>query len=129
MKAPVIRVPFGEALGRRRKQRARIGLPAVIDTLFGSRRVVLLNISQSGAMIELTGAPKVGSDVIVKCGSIDAMAVVVWVGSGRCGLTFDSLADGAEIMRLQQLGQDAARAKLSPDLIDAADDWQHGRAR
>ena len=130
MKTPAIRIRQDEtALGRRARARSRVGLPATIETLTGQRRVVLQNISVAGCMIEAPQLPSVGSDVIVKCGSIDALSVVIWAGNGRCGLAFDSSADGHEIVRLRTIGEEAMRQNKSADEIEAADDWQHGRLR
>ena len=130
MKTPAIRINLDETtLGRRAKARARIGLPASIETLTGSRRVVLQNISVTGCMIEAPQLPSVGSDVIVKCGTIDAMAVVIWAGNGRCGLAFDDPADGREIMRLRTVAEEVGRSNRSIDEIEAAEDWKNGSLR
>ena len=115
--------------GRRAAERARIGLPAQLETVTGTRAVTLQNLSVAGAMIEAKNLPRVGQDVVVKCGGIDALAIVVWAGSGRCGLAFDSIADGEEIMRLRDAGQEAVRNEQSPDAVAAANDWANGSMR
>lgn len=115
------------APSRRAAERASIGLPAHLETGTGSRAVTLQNLSVAGALIEAKNLPRVGQDVVVKCGGIDALAIVVWAGNGRCGLAFEDPADGEVILRLKNIAEAAARNDHSPGIIAVAGDWTNDR--
>jgi PilZ domain len=116
-------------LGRRAAGRARIVLPASVETVHGRIRIALLNLSRTGAMVEAPGLPGVGNDVILKCGDIDALGIVVWSGNGRCGIEFDEQIDEHEVIRLRRAGDETARTGVTPEQRQAAEDWTHGRTR
>src|ERR687893_694354 len=55
----------------------------------GRKDVRLANLSRTGALIEGPQLPSVGQNVVLKSGSVDVFATVVWRSEGRCGITFD----------------------------------------
>ena len=117
------------SVGRRAAARARIALPASVETLNGIRTARLHNLSRTGAMVDGVGLPGVGSDIILRCGTIDALGVIVWAGNGRCGIEFDEPLDETEVARQRRIGEEAARSGVTPELRKAAEDWVNGRIR
>ena len=89
---------------RRVAERQRIALPANLETKAGIRFVQLQNVSATGAMIEAANLPRVGTRVFVRCGELRASAVVVWAGSGRCGMEFADPREGERMLHLREQG-------------------------
>ena len=114
-------------LGRRAASRARIALPASLETVGGRVAVSLLNLSRTGAMVAALTLPAVGQDVIVKCGTVDVLGIVIWVGSGRCGVQFDEPLDATDVICLRQEGDSFARTGITCEERQAAKDWVEGR--
>ena len=84
--------------GRRAAPRARIYLPARIQTLNGNQPAELIDLSATGAKVEVRDVPRIGSGAVMKCGPIDAFAQVVWNGAQQCGLEFDEPLSEAMIL-------------------------------
>ena len=128
------RLPKGLAIAapvntRRRGERARIALPAAIETVTGRREVVLHDLSTTGAMI---GTPKrlpIDSRIILRCGPIDAMGVVVRAGRHGFGVWFDRPVDEQDVIRLRGEGEETARSGVTPEERQAAQDWVRGVTR
>lgn len=108
-------------------ERARVKLPATLETLNGLKRVHLLNLSPEGAMIEIDDPPAVGGDAVLRRGEIDAFGVIVWAGSGRCGMTFDEPIPEVEILRQKRTSAIIGQMPVSPEEIAATRDWAEGR--
>ena len=120
--------PTGAAVGRRSDARARLSLPATLETMRGLFRVKIINISCSGAMVEVPELLKVGSDVVLQRGNLDAFAVVVWAGSGRCGLHFyDPLTDEEVVLYRRVSDQNALEAER--EILANAEHWARGGSR
>ena len=65
----------------------------VIGTLYFGRSsapVRVRNLSATGALIEGTSLPHVGTEIILRRGDLKASGIAVWVASGRAGLSFKS---------------------------------------
>ena len=115
----------GTAVGRRGDARARLSLPATLESVRGVFRVKIINISCSGAMVEVPELLKVGSDVVLQRGELDAFAVVVWAGSGRCGLQFyDQLTD-EEVILYRRVSDQTAR-EADREILANAEHWARG---
>ena len=113
------------AVGRRGDARARLSLPATLESVRGVFRVKIINISCSGAMVEVPELLKVGSDVVLQRGKLDAFAVVVWSGSGRCGLQFyDQLTD--EEVILYRRASDQTAHEADREILANAEHWARG---
>ena len=116
--------------GRRIAARARVALPASLDTIGGSVRAILRNISETGAMLEVERLPAVGSDAVLCCGELDCFGTFVWARSRWCGFAFDDPIPQATVLRLRassDTGQAAARSQS--ELADAARRWAEGARR
>lgn len=117
--------------GRRSRPRARVDLPAILETLDGLRRVKLSNLSSAGAMIEASRAPDIGRDLVLKCPGIDALGVVVWEHGDRCGIEFYDPIDDDEVVRQRQLSDGRIveqRWYTREELIQAAELWSTGKS-
>lgn len=114
-------------LGRRAASRARIALPATLETVGSRATVSLLNLSRTGAMVEAQTLPAVGQDVIVKCGTLDVLGIAVWAGSGRCGVHFDEPLEALDVVCLRRAGESFAQTGVTAEEREAAKDWVEGR--
>lgn len=117
------------ATGKRGHPRARIGLPAMLETLKWKRSVTLQNISETGALIQVDNPPAPGSDVIVQCGRIDLMARVMWTERACCGIQFDENAPMQDILDLKAESDRIARTGYSYAQLKAGEDWKSGQVR
>lgn len=86
------------AIGRRRRERSRVLLPATIETFGGEYPVKLRDLSCLGAMVESDYLPPVDSSVIFKRGATEAASRVVWVMEKRIGLEFMRPIAEAEVL-------------------------------
>ena len=114
--------------GRRVASRARVALPATLETVNGTVRAVIRNISETGAMLEVAALPTVGGCAVVRCGSLDAFGVVAWARSRWCGVAFDEPVGHAEVVRMRAASdQGQATTASRRDLEDAAKRWAEGK--
>ena len=77
------------ATDARRGPRFRVLLVARLLTTSGERNVKLRDISANGAMIEGDRLPAPGTDVLLRRGSLELIATIIWTRDGRAGLEFD----------------------------------------
>lgn len=112
--------------GRRIAARARVQLPAVLETLSGTRRGTLRNLSCTGALVEVTPLLNVGGDVVLSCGPIEAFGTVVWARVRWCGIAFDEPLDQAAVVSLR-VSSDGQGNKDRQDTLAAAEHWARGR--
>jgi hypothetical protein len=114
------------AVGRRGDARARLSLPATLESVRGVFRVKIINISCSGAMVEVPERLKVGSDVVLQRGKLDAFGVVVWAGSGRCGLQFYDPLSEEEVILYRRVSEQTA-LEADREVLANAEHWAKGR--
>jgi hypothetical protein len=101
-------------IGRRAAARARLHAVATLQTLAGDLRVILRNLSCTGAMVEGDNLPPAGRSVLFKRDSIEEMAVVVWSENGRCGLEFFDPISHDEVVRQSRSLPEREEAKPAP---------------
>ena len=111
--------------GRRIAGRARVALPATFETVNGTARAVLRNISTTGAMLEVAQQPTVGASGVLACAGLDCFGEIVWVRSRWCGFAFDEPIAHHEVLRLRQ-ASDQASGSEQRDVQDAARRWAEG---
>jgi hypothetical protein len=117
------------ATGRRSQARARVALPAVVETFEGLRHVKVHNLSTAGAMIQAVRPPAVGKELVLKCYGIDALGVVVWGEGDRFGMEFYDPIEEDEVVRQRHLSDDEfARQKwrTRQEILEAAERWASG---
>lgn len=74
---------------RRRERRHRVMLSARLLSPAGLANVVLLDLSNDGAMVSAPLPLPCGSHVVLTRGRLEAHAVVAWAEGRRLGLEFD----------------------------------------
>ncbi len=111
--------------GRRGAARARVALPATIDTVNGTTRALLRNLSESGAMLEVAQLPTVGAEAVLRCGQLDCFGVIVWARLRWCGVVFDEVITLPDVISIRQASDGSAGA-AQKDLQDAARRWAEG---
>jgi hypothetical protein len=87
--------------------------------------VTIINLSCTGAMIEVPELLKVGTDVVLQRGNLDAFAVVVWAGSGRCGVHFYDPIEEAEVITYRRNSEHAA-GEPEREALARAERWATG---
>jgi hypothetical protein len=111
--------------GRRIAARARVALPATIESVRGTERAVLRNLSETGAMLEVAHLPAVGADAIVRCGSLDCFGTVVWARFRWCGVAFEENIPLSEVLRVRETSERSTGA-AQRELQAAAARWAQG---
>lgn len=91
--------------GRRRVQRDRVVLAAAAVSIGRSRSVIVQDVCSSGARLQGRDLPQTGKELIVKVGSVDAMASVAWSDGAECGITFDPPLDGNGVRAIKDEGR------------------------
>ena len=112
--------------GRRAAVRQAVSMPASMFSLEQSRVVIVEDISTTGA--KLTGAelPKLGEDVWIKAGPIDAFGTVAWGDDHACGVIFEQPLNAAEDDFIQTEGRMMSLTKLTAAEREALADWRNG---
>ncbi len=111
--------------GRRGAARARVALPATIETVNGTTRALLRNLSESGAMLEVAQLPTVGAEAVLRCGQLDCFGVIVWARLRWCGVVFDEAITLSDVISIRQ-ASDGSACAVQKDLQDAARRWAEG---
>ena len=112
--------------GRRTAVRQTVAMPASMFSLEQSRVVIVEDISTTGAKLTGGDLPKLGEDVWIKAGPVDAFGTVVWVDDFACGVTFEKPLNGAEDDFIQAEGRMMSLTKLTSAERAALADWRNG---
>ncbi len=75
---------------RKPKHRSNVMLAATILVRGLSAHVRIRNLSETGALVEGSAIPEVGTKLTLCRNQFEAEASVVWAKQGRCGLQFDA---------------------------------------
>jgi len=97
-----------EEYERREWPRLRVALPASVTTASQDFNAKLVNIERCGAMLETAAVVEAGSRVMLRCGTIDAEATVIWAESGGVGIRLLTRLTDSQIA--EQLSRSAAMA-------------------
>jgi hypothetical protein len=101
--APSQLLPLDAHEGRRH-ERTHLFLAASLHSKAGSCPVHVRNISASGALIEGLIVPNQGDTLILKRGSLEARAIIVWKAGRKAGISFASVIPVADWMARQPSG-------------------------
>ena len=112
--------------GRRSSPRARISLPAQLETVSARHAVQLTSLSCTGAGAAVNDPLKVGMDVVVKCGPIDAFGVIVWARDGNCGIEFDEPLT-SEVVLAARMQSDHQAKFARAEIMADAQAWARGK--
>lgn len=112
--------------GRRVAARARVTLTGFLETVQGTQKAILKNVSATGAMLEIAELPTVGADGIFKCAALDCFGTIAWAHGRWCGVAFDEPITHAEVLQVRKVSDQAA---FAPDreAREAALNWAQGR--
>jgi hypothetical protein len=102
------------SIGRRRASRARLQVSATLQSIARDTRVIVRNLSCTGAMVEGDDLPRAGRSVLFKRGGIEEMAAVVWSEDGRCGLEFFEPIAHDEVVRQSRSLPERPEARPAP---------------
>jgi len=84
----------------RRHGRHRIMLAATFISVHGEAPGVLLDLSQSGAMLSASPPPPVGCKLLLERQNFEVPGVVRWVDGNRFGVQFEYEIDEEAVMAL-----------------------------
>jgi PilZ domain len=76
---------------RRTSPRIRLDVQAQIRLTTGSRPAQLVDLSQSGARLDLANPPAQGSIVLLAWHGQEHFCKVMWTAEGACGVQFERL--------------------------------------
>lgn len=76
---------------RRDHARAGVSREVTVQLPAGWRSGYLLDLSRSGAQLEIAPQPAVGSPVMVRWDGHEAFGEIVWARGETCGVRFDKL--------------------------------------
>lgn len=110
-----------------RTPRRRVILAGEICSTTARHRIVLRNLSSTGAMAEGADLPEAGRDIVLQAGSLDLFCRVVWSDGERCGLEFDEPIPHATVVALSRVLPDPAAERMA--LHAAAGAWARPEGR
>jgi hypothetical protein len=86
---------------RRRFIREPVMLAGSAMSITRSRSVMISDMSREGAGLGGRDLPTAGDDLVMKAGSVDRMATVVWRAGDRCGVQLDRPLQDENIERMK----------------------------
>ena len=105
----------------RRAPRFRVLLVARLLTTSGERNVKLRDISATGAMVEGDRLPAPGTDILLRRGSLELIATIIWARDGKAGLEFDEPLTEAELW-MQVNAPHLAEVEAAPAPVEIPSD-------
>jgi hypothetical protein len=94
------------AADNRSEGRSNVFITATLDSGAGFTPVRIRNISPSGALVDGSSLPGVGTRVRLQRGRLSAAGALAWAGKGQCGVTFDREIDVPSwVQRVGHAGQ------------------------
>jgi len=112
--------------GRRAAVRQNVSMPASMFSLEHSRVVIVEDISTTGAKLTGDELPKLGEDVWIKAGPVDAFGTVVWSDELVCGVTFEQPLSASEDSFIREEARMMSLTKLTAAEREALVDWRNG---
>lgn len=89
--------------GRRDRSRLRVHLAASLATVSATSRVVLHDLSLTGARLSAPPEIRAGQECLLSWAEHEAFGAVVWVRSGQCGLVFDRMITPAQLIQTRDI--------------------------
>lgn len=115
--------------GRRSAARAPVLLRAAMHTVRHSRGTTLLDVSRTGAQMQMPVPLGVGQDLLLKVPPTEVFGTIVWVDGDMCGIAFENPLDDEEWKALCAKGKLILIHGLSMDEQLGAEDWKTNLAR
>ena len=114
--------------GRRGMSRLRLAVPATVLLLSGTYRGTLLDLSRSGARLELEAVPRIGSEVVVQAVGFEAFGTIVWLGGKQVGIRFDRLVSEERMIAMREVADDYPR-RSRETMHRSVQEWVRGSSR
>ncbi|MDJ0978644.1 MAG: PilZ domain-containing protein [Erythrobacter sp.] len=114
-------------VGRRRAARLRLSIPAKLVTLSETRRCVLLDISRTGAQINLSRPLGVGEAGLLQFADYELFVSAIRAATGRNGLEFDAQIADEDVLEIRRFA-DTFELDQRRALLREAQQWATGRA-
>ena len=112
--------------GRRSAVRQTVSMPASMFSLEHSRVVTVEDISTNGARLIGSDLPRLGEDVWIKAGPVDAFGTVVRADDGECGVIFEQPLNPQEEDFIRAEARMMSLTNLSATERAALSDWRNG---
>ena len=112
--------------GRRAAVRQNVSMPASMFSLEHSRVVIVEDISTTGAKLSGGDLPRLGEDVWIKAGPVDAFGTVVWADEFVCGVTFEQPLNSTEDEFIRAEARMMSLTNLTAAERAALADWRTG---
>ena len=117
--------PDKRKIGRRGASRLKIHLPACLETISARLVAAIADLSQTGAGLRLEAAPRLGADVVLTFGEVEAFAKVVWTKDGLVGLEFYSSLSLQQVLAAR-LEAEILSSTQQQQLSHVGEDWSLG---
>jgi hypothetical protein len=78
-----------QPLGRRERSRLRVRLLARLTTRTDVFRIILTDLSLTGAQFSVPLEQRAGTDAMLEWGHFEAFGELMWCDGCRCGMRFD----------------------------------------
>lgn len=126
MHAAPSQLPTPDAHEGRRHERTHLFLAASVHSKAGSCPVHVRNISASGALIEGSIVPNQGDRLILKRGSLQASASIVWKAGRKAGIAFSSVIPVADWMARQPSAHQGRVDEMIQVIRSGGGNWADG---
>lgn len=120
---------FGENLvptTRRAHRRLRLFLPATLESVVERQSADLRSLSCGGAMLTVARPPRIGSDVILKCGPYEWFGQAVWTGRDEVGIAFEEPLTDECVLTIRRIADNHPET-IRAHRLAAARAWAEGR--
>ena len=113
-------------VGRRRDSRLRLNVPGRLITLTGTHKIVLRDISQSGAKLVLPDDVQQGEDGVLEWLEFETFGTIVWKANGLAGMAFDEAVPNPVLLATRQTFDSRAFKTHEEEAREQATDWYLG---
>lgn len=110
-----------------RSPRRRVALTGEISSTTGCYKLMLRNLSRTGAMGEGDSVPPAGRDILLIVGSLELLCRVIWADTRRCGLKFDAPLPQPVVLSLSRIVPDGSEERRAAEL--SAEAWARPQGR
>lgn len=93
--------PKGLGFTPRRHDRSTLTLPAVVNWDGQDHSAQILNVGTGGALIDCAAPAEIGTSLLLRCGSINVHADMVWTNGTLAGLRFHSALSERDLSDLR----------------------------
>lgn len=115
--------------GRRGRSRLHVRLPARLSTVTETVRVVLNDLSLTGAQLLVGHELRVGTEALLEWNKFDAFGEVVWSDGNRAGMRFETMLDPETVLSTRDM-DDSEHLPSDFELIRRdAREWVQGGTR